>query len=73
MGERIGNGVNEFGLWIPAFAGMTVMARLSGGAVQAAFRFGWLLDTDAPGGGDLGNDAHQPPALRRGRPAPGFF
>ena len=28
MGERIGNGVNEFGLWIPAFAGMTVMVRL---------------------------------------------
>ena len=26
--NEIGNGVNEFGLWIPAFAGMTVMVRL---------------------------------------------
>ena len=33
--------VNEFGLWIPAFAGMTVMVRLPC-RQWVAFRFRWF-------------------------------
>ena len=47
--KRIGSVINEFGLWIPAFAGMTVMVRLPWrSAPSGSHAIGSVVQLDRP-------------------------